>query len=145
MLDFFDFREVIGLEIEDAFGLLDKYNLRERADRECILKKLDKAPYDMLGHHKVYCSLLDEKLREIRDLSLKKQKEQKHCNNMKAVKANNSLHEDCFFNRLTFNKNGACDECTLGIELAALDKEMNDLSEASKLLKEDAEEDYYRR
>lgn len=124
----------------DAINLLKKYNLYEEAQNECRRKKLDKAPYDMQGHNEVYCFFLNKKWVELRDLDEKKKK--CSCSNLDAVKFQNRAHEDCFFNRISFLKDGLCNECTLGKELDDIEKEMKKLSEATRVLKEAADYDY---
>lgn len=124
----------------DAINLLKKYNLYEEAQCECRRLKLDKAPYDMMGHNKVYCQFLNKKWVELRDLSSKKQKNS--CGNTDALESQKSIHDDCFFNRIAFAKNGFCKECSLGKELDEIETEMRALSEASKVLEAAAEHDY---
>lgn len=124
----------------DAINLLKKYDLYEAAQNECRRLKLASAPYDMMGHNKVYCQFLDNKWVELRKLADKKMKCK--CFNLDAMKSQNSAHDDCFFNRLTFKKSGSCEGCSLAGELDSIETEMNHLSEASKVLKKAAEDDY---
>ena len=124
----------------DAINLLKEYNLFEAAQSECRKQKIDETPYDMQGHNKVYCQFLDKKRLELRKKAEMIQKAS--CENQVAVNSQQRPHDDCFFNRFLFVKNGFCTACSLGNELDAIEAEMAKLSEASRVLKEAAEYDY---
>ena len=46
------------MDVMDAINLLKKYNIYDDAKNECRRLKIDEAPYDMQGHHDVYCRYL---------------------------------------------------------------------------------------
>lgn len=127
----------------EAFDMLDKYNLRQDADRECKRRKLDEAPYDMMGHNKVYSEFLIKKWREIRDRVAEKQKS--HCLKWEGLQQEKPSHEDCYFVRQSLKMKGICDDCELGKVLDKLEKEMRQLSDGAKALEDAARHDYYSR
>jgi hypothetical protein len=55
------------MDIMDAIEILKKYGLYDKANNECLQKKIDTAPHDVQGHHNIYCSYLYSKRRELRD------------------------------------------------------------------------------
>lgn len=128
-----------NMDVADAFKVMEEYDLLKEAKLECKRKKLDEAPYDMKGHYEIFGKFLDKKRKELYDISQKRQESM--CVNDEAVKSQNCVHKDCFFNRLFFKSAGFCKECSLGKELDALETKMNTLSEASKALKEAADYD----
>lgn len=63
------------MDIGKVVALLDKYNLKDKAEYECKKQKIEEVPYDMQGHHKVYSDLLQSvycELKDKRDSRLKK-------------------------------------------------------------------------
>lgn len=61
------------MDVMEAISLLKKYNLYDSAQVECKNKKISTAPYDMQGHHDIYCKYLSKNGSnlEIRKLSFK--------------------------------------------------------------------------
>lgn len=112
------------MDCGDAFDLLRKYNLMEEAKIECKRRKIDEAPYGMIGYNKIYADFLNKKWVEFRDEILTKQKNMKKCCNSNALELSNTPHEGCYFNRISFEKKGWCDKCALGNEITASEKEM---------------------
>lgn len=127
----------------DAFEVMEKFGLMEKAERECIKKKIATVPLDMVGRNKVYCEVLDNEWIAKRNIcdTIKKQK----CTNAEAISASNTPHNTCFFNRLSFVNIGYCVDCKIGIEIAKIEDDMKQLSEASNALKIAADNDYNRR
>lgn len=48
------------MDVVDAINLLKKYNLYDKAECECKRRKISEMPYDMQGHHDVYCQFLSK-------------------------------------------------------------------------------------
>lgn len=61
------------MDISEAFELLDYYNLRKDAENECKRRKLDVAPYDMMGHHKDFAIFLEKQWLKLRNKNQKLQ------------------------------------------------------------------------
>ena len=133
------------MDVMDAINLLKKYRLYDDAQIECKRKKIDEAPYDMKGHHEIYCSYLSKKWVELRDKRDKLQK-------IKCFEFDNipdsqkPVHDDCFFVGLSCTNDYCKTKCKYYAEnIAGLVQEMNELVEAEKVLKEAAEHDYWLR
>lgn len=133
------------MDVIDAIDLLKKYGLYNAAQNECKRKKIDEAPYDMKGHHEVYCSYLLQKRVELRDKRDKLQK-------VKCFEFDNipdslkPVHDDCFFVGLSCKENYCKTKCKYYQEnIAELVQEINEISQAEKILKEAAERDYWLR
>jgi len=105
------------MDIGKALALLDKYNLKDKAKRECKKRKIEEVPYDLQGHHKVYSDLLQSvyyELRDKRDSRLKK------------------------LGLSTIDK-------TEDSDINNWNREMEDISDAQRVLKETADYDYSHR
>jgi hypothetical protein len=128
------------VNIGEAFYLLDKYNLRQAAEIECKRRKLDEAPYDMMGHNEVYAEFLDKHRIKLRDRcqALQEQK----CTNEEVLLKNQAMHYDCQYNRFFFKKNGDCEYCENDKEISELQEEITRLSEASNIMKFEAQKDF---
>ena len=133
------------MDVMDAIDLLKKYRLYDDAQNECKRKKIDEAPYDMKGHHEVYCSYLSKKWVELRDKRDKLLKVK--CFEFDKIPDNpKPVHNDCFFVGVSCTKDYCKTECKYYQEnIAELVQAMNELSEAGKVLKEAAERDYWLR
>ncbi|MCD7805834.1 MAG: hypothetical protein LUH19_00660 [Lachnospiraceae bacterium] len=123
----------------EAINILEEYGLREKAEAECKRKKLDKVPYDMMGHHKVYCQFLNDKCTEIK----------LRCDDMKKVRClkwdeviGKPDYEDCAYAFIDLKKRGVCSNCELGKEIEEKSKEMDRLNEAIETLRKVAIHDY---
>ena len=131
------------MDVKDAIDLLREYGLYDDAQNECKRKKIDKAPYDMKGHHEVYCSYLFKKWVEIRDKrnSLLKVK----CFEFDNIPDNpKPVHDDCFFVGVGCTKDYCKTKCKYYQEnIAVLVQEMNELSEAQTVLKDASERDFW--
>ena len=55
------------MNVIDAINILKKYGRYNDAQNECKRKKIDEAPYDMQGHHKIYCCYLFQIWSELRN------------------------------------------------------------------------------
>ena len=55
------------MDVFSAISLLKKYKMYDDAERECRRRGIDKAPYDMQGHHEIYCQFHSKKWVELRD------------------------------------------------------------------------------
>lgn len=53
------------MNVDEAIGLLRKYNLFDKAEAESRKRKICKAPYDMQGHYNVYGEYLSQKSTEV--------------------------------------------------------------------------------
>lgn len=133
------------MTVIDAINLLKKYGLYDEAQAECKRKKIDEAPYDMKGHHEIYCSYLSKKWVELRDKRNKLLKVK--CSEFDNIPDSpKPVHDDCFFVGNCCTKDYCKTKCKYYAEnLSGLVQEMNELSEAEKVLKEEAEYDYWRR
>lgn len=117
----------------DPFEILEKYNLKEKGDAEIRRnkKKLDEPPFNMQGRYKIYCDFLGEEWVKLRDQRDK-------------LAENICTQSDgrCFINRLDKNKiSQLCKDCSIAKEIEPLEAAMNELSAASKKLKEYADYD----
>lgn len=105
------------MDITEAFALLDKYSLRDKAKIECKRRKIDEAPYDMQGHHEVYSDLLQEVWIELRN------------------------KRDCRLKELGLSVIDKTDDQ----EINRLNGDMRDIADAQKVLKAVADYDYAHR
>ena len=105
------------MDITEAYAILDKHNLRTKADVLCRKKKLSEIPYDAIGHNKIYCDILGEKWIELR----------------------NQLNARLKALKLTILSD------TDDAEINRLKQEMNEIHHAQSVLKEAAEKDYWLR
>lgn len=133
------------MDVMDAINLLKKYGLYNDAQNECKRRKIDEAPYDMKGHFEVYCSYLSQKwieLRDKRDTLLKVK-----CFEFNDIPDNpKPVHDECYFVGGCCTKDYCKTECKYYQEnIAALVQEMNEIEEAEKVLKAEAERDYWLR
>ncbi|EJE7236439.1 hypothetical protein FC820_06640 [Clostridium sporogenes] len=132
------------MDIERAFELLDKYNLRNEAELECKRRKIDTVPYDMQGHNKVYIEFLSKQWVKFRDQLLGLQNIGCKCWDTIPEKIK-PLHNECNFARYSLAKNNICCRYDYNIKLIEIEQEMYELSEAQKALKDATERDYYLR
>lgn len=102
------------MDISGAFNLLERYNLKEEAKYECKERKIDEAPYDMAGHHKVYSELLGREWLKLRD------------------------KRDARLNELQINIIDKCDDEKLKCIIDA----MKEIEEAQDVFKKVADNDY---
>lgn len=129
----------------DAVDLLKKYNMYDDAQVECKKKKIDKAPYDMQGHHTIYCSYLLKKWIEFRD---KKDKLQKiKCKEWENIpKEIKPVHSECFFVELSLEDKYCNVKCEYyKNEIKLLGDKMRELSEAQKVLDDASQHDFWYR
>lgn len=133
------------MDVLDAINLLKKYRVYDDAKSECMRKKIDKAPYDMQGHHEVYCHYLSKKWVELRDkrenlLKIKCVEWDNIPDNMK------SSHDDCYFVGVCCSKDYCKTKCKYYRDnIAGLEHELEELSEAQKVLREAADRDFWLR
>ena len=99
------------MDITQAFEVLEKYGLKEKADREIKRLKIAEAPFDMKGHYKVYCRMLSEQRREY-----------------------SKLYQEYILNSLN-SKNKSEPECE------ELERKLKELSDAEKALEDEAKYD----
>lgn len=130
------------MDVLDAINLLKKYQMYDDAESECRRKKIDKAPYDMQGHHEVYCHYLSKKWVELRD-------KRDNLLKVKCVEWNNipdnmkSSHYDCYFVGVCCSKDYCKTKCNYYRDnIAELEHELEELSEAQKVLREAAKRDF---
>lgn len=125
----------------DKTSILMKYGLREKAQNEIQTRKIDKAPYDMEGRNNVYCELLNNEL-------VKRKREKAKLLNTKCVELNNippdmrKAGDNCAIVGI----NGSSTYCRLKCafykdHVAALDKEMKELSDAIDHLQKASKKD----
>ena len=131
------------MDVIEAINLLKKYNLYERAENECNRLKLDKAPYDMIGHHKVYCQFLNQKwveLRKKRDVLQKLE-----CMELENIEATSKpMHKECYFVCVSLLEKHCKLKCQYYEEkIVPLEQELEELSQAEITLKKAAEKDFY--
>lgn len=131
------------MEVVDAISLLEKYGMYDDAKNECRLKKIDRAPYDMQGHHEIYCNYLSKKCAELR-------KKKSELIQIKCVEWDNipdnlkPAHDDCCFVGVNCTKDYCRTMCRYYQDnIKIIDQELEELYEAQKVLKEAANEDYY--
>lgn len=131
------------MDVMDAINLLKKYNMYDAAQAECKRKKISDAPYNMQGHHDVYCSYLSKKWIEFRDTKTKLQNEK--CKEWANISgALKPVHDDCFFVETSLRKKYCETNCKYYInEIEPLYNAMEELSEAQNVLKDAAQRDYY--
>lgn len=130
------------MDVMDAVNLLKKYELLEKAERECLQKKIDKSPYDMVGHHNIYCNCLNSKWKELRD---KKQQLQKiKCKEWDNIpQKSKPIHDACEFAQYTIS-NYCKTICKFyKDEIEVIENAMKELNEAKSVLKKAAETDFY--
>ena len=129
------------MDVMDAINLLKKYDLYDDAKSECRRKKGDTAPYDMMGHHDIYCSLLSKKWVEIRNKVEQLQKAK--CTEWEHL-PNKPLHDDCNFVYICLHNSYCEEKCEFYLKtLKPLMQEMEQLTEAQQVLKDAAIKDYY--
>lgn len=130
------------MDVKKAFELLDKYNIRNEAEQECKRRKIDSAPYDMIGHNKVYCEFLNREWKNLRDELALLQKERciLYDSLNKEIKL---VHDSCDFARYSLSERGICEMCTYNEQLVKIEAEMKKLSDAEKALHDAAEKDFY--
>ncbi len=127
------------MNVMEAINLLKKYNLYEKAKSQCKREKISEAPYDMQGHHEVYCRYLSEKRIEIRNREAKLQKIKcKEWNNISEDKK--PLHDSCMFVELSL-KNEYCSKCNHYKIIQELEQEMEILLAAQRCLEDAADYD----
>lgn len=130
------------MDIENVYNLLDKLEIREKAEQECK-RELDEPPTNMAGRCEIYRDFLQKKSGDLNNQRNNMIREQAYCSNSKQVLMSNSLHPDCLFNRISFKAVGACDNCKLGMELNRIDSEIEQISEACKVLIQERDKDYW--
>lgn len=127
------------MDVLEAINLLKKYNLYDEAEAECRRRKIDKAPYDMQGHHEVYCKYLSKKWVELRDKKLELQKVKcKEWDNI--PKEKKPAHDVCMFVEMSL-RNECCSKCEYYKTIKELQGEMKTLTDAEKCLKAAADYD----
>mgnify|MGYP004459356155 CR=1 FL=1 len=130
------------MNVIDAINILKKYERYNDAQNECKRKKIDEAPYDMQGHHKIYCRYLSQIWGELRNKkeTLLKVK----CSEFDNIPDNpKPVHSDCYSVSLGCTREYCKTKCKYYQEnIAPLVQEMNEICEAEKVLKETAERDY---
>lgn len=137
--------DIIIMDVMDAINLLKTYGLYDKAQSECKQKKIDNSPYDMQGHHEVYCSYLSKKwveLRNERDKALKNK-----CSEIINIPEElKPAHDDCSFAIYSRMKDYCEKKCKYYHEkVLPLTLKMNELSEAIKVLNDAADQDYWLR
>lgn len=134
------------MNVADVIELLKEYNMYDEAQNECRRKKVDRAPYDMRGHHEIYGRYLSKKWNELRDkrdslLKIKCLELNNISNNSTPIQAT-PIQEECFFVGVYCTKNYCRTQCKYYKEnLEKLIQEMNKISEAEQVLKEAVERD----
>lgn len=130
------------MDVIGVIELLKKYKMFDDAQNECKRRKIDEAPYDMKGHHEVYCSYLSQKRVEL-------QHKRDDLRKVKCVEYDNipdnlkPVHDDCFFVGMCCTKDYCETECTYYQQnIAPLDQEISEIAEAEKVLKEEGERDF---
>lgn len=129
------------MDIMDAIDLMKHFGIYNEAKRECEIKRIDKSPYDMQGHHRIYCSHLDKKWVQLRN-------RRDELQNIKCKEWDNlalqgrPLHDDCKF--AYYSITDYCQNNCMFYKdiIKKLEDEMVQVKEASNLLKKAAEEDY---
>ena len=53
-------RVIFVMDTVQAIEVMKREHIYDRAEAECIRRKLDEYPYDMCGHNKVYCQFITE-------------------------------------------------------------------------------------
>jgi len=128
------------MNVMDVIDLMKHYNIFDKAEAECRLKKLSTAPYDMQGHHKVYCSHLDKKWVETRN---KKDATQDcKCKEWDNVSIKNKpAHKECKYVHYCITE--YCkNNCIYYVEkIAVLEKEMEKIKGATETLIKAANKD----
>lgn len=128
------------MDVLDAINLLKKYNKYDEAESECKRKKVSTAPYDMKGHHEIYCSYLSKIWRGFRDQLEKAQK--RECVEWNNLPCPKPLHNNCAFISVGSLKNHCKNNCTYYLQtIKPLEDKMLELSEAQEVLKDAADKD----
>mgnify|MGYP007029453000 FL=1 len=128
------------MDVLETINLLKKYNLYDEAEAECRRRKIDKAPYDMQGHHEVYCKYLSKKWVELRDKKSELQKVKcKEWDNIPEEKK--PAHDVCMFVEMSL-RNECCSKCEYYKTIKELQGEMKTLTDAEKCLKAAADYDF---
>lgn len=133
------------MDVMDAISLLKKYNLYDSAQVECKNKKISTAPYDMQGHHDIYCKYLSKKWVEFRDKKIKFQEIK--CKYLDVIPSGHKpAHDKCSFVEVTLFKELCSKSCEYyRDEIKPLYDAMNELREAESVLKDAAQRDYWLR
>lgn len=133
------------MDVMDAINLLKKYNIYDDAKNECRRLKIDEAPYDMQGHHDVYCRYLSKQW-------VKFKNEKELLQKIKCIEWDNisdtpkPAHDICWFVNSSSSKSICKNHCKYYIEkIAPIEDAMAELSEAQRVLKEVAQKDFYLR
>lgn len=133
------------MDVMDAVNLLKKYGLYNAAEAECKDKKLSNIPYDMIGHHKIYCSYLQKKVNEYR-MEMNKVKE-KTCIKWSEIPIEKKpAHDVCSFVEPVL-KNTFCKDCckVFSSSIIPISLKIQELNEAQDVLMSASEKDYWSR
>lgn len=135
--------DIIIMDVMDAINLLKTYGLYNKAQSECKQKKIDNSPYDMQGHHEVYCSYLSKKWVQLRNERDKVHKCSELVNILEEVKP---AHDVCSFAIYSRMKDYFEKKCKYYHgKVLPLTRKMNEQSEAIKVLNGAADQDYWLR
>lgn len=130
------------MDVMEAISLLKKYNLYDSAQVECKNKKISTAPYDMQGHHDIYCKYLSKKWVELRDKKIKLQDIK--CKYLDIIPSGHKpAHDNCSFAQKILVKGLCSKSCEYyQYEIKPLYDAMNEIREAERVLKDAAQHDY---
>ncbi|MFR0047467.1 MAG: hypothetical protein ACLRWO_13175 [Clostridium butyricum] len=132
------------MDVMDSINILKKYNMYDLAKVECKRRKIDESPYDMQGHHDVYCEFLSKKWVEIRNEKIKLQKIT--CKKWGVIPNDiKPRHNSCDLAVISLADRYCKVNCEYYSKIKKLQDDMKELQEAQNVLKDEAEYDFYHR
>lgn len=133
------------MDVMDAVNLLKKYGVYNAAKAECENKKLSDIPYDMMGHHKIYCRYLQKLANEFRE-EMNKVKENS-CVKWSEIPQNEKpAHNVCSFIETVLKDTLCKDNCKVyNLQIMPISLKIKELNEAQDVLISAGEKDYWSR
>ena len=128
------------MDTMDAINILKKHNLYEKAESECEAK-FDRGPYDMRGHHYIYCQYLSNKYSYLKNevTKLKKIKCVEWSNIQEELKP---IHDECVFAIMSLEDIYCKTKCNLYNKIREKTNDMEEILKAKEVLKNVAQSDF---